>query len=229
MANRIPLVVVSSEQLIKELPAADDLDLANSNIVNVSNASITTVNTTTLTGATLNISTGSNSNGNITINANGTEVVRVTNMRNVGIGTTTPNTILHIGGTTTLQEVKEKVNVSATAMGANLIIDVLDGAVTLLTANATANSTINFRGNSTVSLNTFMATGQSLSTAVLITNGATAYRIANVQIDGTSITPRWSGGAAPTASANSTEAYSFTVIKTAAATYTVLGSKTQFA
>ncbi len=157
------------------------------------------------------------------------ERMRIDKDGNIGIGTASPNTTLHVNGTITLQEVKEKVNVSATALGANLTIDVLSGAVTYLTANATANSTVNFRGNSTVSMNTFMATGQSLTTAIMITNGATAYRIANVQIDGTSITPKWAGGSAPTASANSVDTYAFTIIKTGSSAYTVLGSKTQFA
>jgi hypothetical protein len=134
-----------------------------------------------------------------------------------------------MGATTVLQQSKERVNVSATAMGANLFINLLDGAVTLLTANATANSTLNIRGNSTITLDTLMAVGESMTTVMMVTNGATAYRIANLQIDGTAVTPKWSGGSAPTASANSVDTYSFTMVKTAANTYTVLGSKTQFA
>ena len=35
MANRVPLIVDSSALQIKELPASDNLDLANSSIVNV--------------------------------------------------------------------------------------------------------------------------------------------------------------------------------------------------
>lgn len=198
MANRIPLVVVSSEQLVKELPAVDDLDLANSSIRNVATANVGNINVTSLIVSTAN-------------------------------ATTVNTSTLSIIGTTTIEEILEKANVSATALGANLTIDVLSGAVTYLTSNATANSTINFRGNSTVSLDTFMTTGQSLSTAILITNGATPYVIANIQVDGTSLTPKWSGGSAPTASANSVDAYAFSIIKTGSAAYTVLGSKTQFA
>lgn len=200
-------------------------------IMSGSTVNVATINANTIvSGTTLTLSTGAASNGNVVISANGTEYVRVTNTGNIGIGITTPNTLFHVNGTITLQEVKEKVNISATALGANLTIDLLEGAVVFLTAIATANSTINFRGNSTVSMNTFLSTGQSITSAVIVTTGSTAYRIANVQIDGTSITPKWSGGSAPTASANSVEAYSFTIIKNAAnAQYTVLGSKTQFA
>jgi hypothetical protein len=51
-----------------------------------------------------------------------------------------------------------------------------------------------------------------------------------MEIDGNAVTPKWQGGSAPTAgNADSLDVYSFTIIKTAANTYTVLGSQTQFA
>lgn len=240
MANRIPLVVVSTEQLIKELPSVDDLDLANSSIqnanvvfatrVNVTTGNATTVNTTTVVGtSSLTISTGTGSNGNVIISANGTEYVRATNTGNIGFGTTQPNTRVHIVGTTTLEEILEKSNVTASAMGANVNFDVLDCAVVYYTANSTANSTLNIRGNSTISLNTVMSTNQTMTIVFSVTNNSSAFRVANLQIDGTTITPKWSGGSAPTASANSIDSYAFSIIKTGSAAYTVLGSKTQFA
>ena len=51
-----------------------------------------------------------------------------------------------------------------------------------------------------------------------------------MQIDGNSVTPKWSGGTAPTAgNASSIDVYTFVVIKTASATFTVLASQTKFA
>jgi hypothetical protein len=206
MANRIPLVVVSTEQLIKELPAVDDLDLANSSIRNVATANIGNVNATSVVATTMNATT--------------------TNTSTLITSTATISTIV---GTTALEEVLEKSNVTASAMGANVNFDVLDCAVVYYTANSTANSTLNIRGNSTVSLNTVMSTNQTITIAFSVTNNSSAFRVANVQIDGTSITPKWSGGSAPTASANSIDSYVFSIIKTGSAAYTVLGSKTQFA
>ena len=206
MANRIPLVVVSTEQLIKELPVGDDLDAAHSNIVNANNITAGNVSTTNLT--TVNIATTGN----------------------VGFGISTPNARVHIVGTTILEEILEKSNVSATAMGANANVDILDCAIHFYTANSTANTTLNIRGNSTVTLNSVMSTNQSLTIAFVITNGTSAFRVGNVQLDGANTTIKWSGGSAPTACSNSTEAYAFTIIKTgAAAQYHLLGSKTQFA
>jgi hypothetical protein len=165
----------------------------------------------------------------MTFQIGGIEHMRISNTGNVGIGTSTPNSRLHVVGTVTLEEVLEKSNISATAMGANVNFDVLDCAVVYYTANTTANSTLNIRGNTTVNLNSVMSTNQALTIAFAVTTGATAHRVANVQIDGTTIVPKWSGGSAPTASANSIDVYSFTVFKTGSAAYTVLGSKTQFA
>jgi len=203
MANRIPLVVVSSEQLIKELPSADDLDLANSSIRNIATANVGNINATSVVATTANLTT-TNTSSFVTSSA----------------------TFL---GTTVLEEILEKSNVSASAMGANVNFDVLDCAVVYYTANSTANSTLNIRGNSTVSLNTVMAANQTITIVFSVTNNSSAFRVANVQIDGTTVTPKWSGGSAPTASANSVDAYAFSIIKTGSAAYTVLGSKTQFA
>lgn len=135
---------------------------------------------------------------------------------------------LNVETTTTLQQTKERVNVSATALSANLTVNLLDGAVTYLTNDATANSTVNFRGNSTTTLDSLVSTNQSITSLVIVKNGATGYVIANVQIDGTGITPKWSGNTTPTANTNALDAYGFTIIKTATNTYTVLGSKTEF-
>jgi hypothetical protein len=60
----------------------------------------------------------------------------------------------------------------------------------------------------------------------LVTNGATAYYQTALNIDGVAQTVKYSGGTAPSAgNASSIDAYSFTIIKTAATpTYTVLGA-----
>ena len=59
---------------------------------------------------------------------------------------------------------------------------------------------------------------------------SSAYYLNTYQIDGSSVTPEWSGGSAPSSgNASSIDSYVFTIIKTADATFTVLASQTQYA
>jgi hypothetical protein len=105
-----------------------------------------------------------------------------------------------------------------------------NGAVQFSTANATANGTVNITSASGVTLNSVMAVNQSITLALLVTNGATAYYPTAYQVDGSAVTPKWAGGTAPTAgNASSIDVYTFTIIKTASATFTVLASQTRFA
>lgn len=130
--------------------------------------------------------------------------------------------------TTKIFEVVEAVNITASAPNTNVDLDT--GAIFYYTANTTADFTLNFRANTTVALNTFLAVNQSITASILVTNGATAYRPTVFQIDGTAVTPKWAGGIAPsTGNINSIDIYTFTIIKTANNTYTVLASQTKYA
>jgi hypothetical protein len=104
-------------------------------------------------------------------------------------------------------------------------------AVLYYTTNASANWTLNLRGSSGTSLNTLMAVGESVSVVFMVTQGGTAYYNNVIQIDGTTITPKYQNGTAWTAgNINSIDVYSYTIIKTAATpTYVVLASQTKFA
>lgn len=130
-----------------------------------------------------------------------------------------------------IEHVIETVTANSTAINANTTINVLDGAVSFYTANVAANWTLNVRGNSTTSLDSIMNNNDSISIAYLATQlGANTFYQSAMQIDGTSVTPKWQGGSAPSAgNAASIDLYSLTIIKTAANTYTVLGSQTQYA
>jgi hypothetical protein len=138
------------------------------------------------------------------------------------------------GSTSTLAEVltnaAEVATVSATAATGTIAYDITTQSVLYYTSNASANWTVNFRASSGTSLNTAMTTGQSVTAAFLVTQGATAYYNSAVQVDGSSVTPKWQGGTAPAAgNASGIDAYIYTIIKTGAATFTVLASQTRFA
>jgi hypothetical protein len=124
----------------------------------------------------------------------------------------------------------EVATVSATAATGTINFDVTTQSVLYYTTNASGNFTINFRGSSGTTLNSIMSTGESLSATFLNTNGGTAYYNSALQVDGSSVTPKWQGGTAPTVgNASSIDAYTYVIIKTGSAAFTVLASQTRFA
>lgn len=135
------------------------------------------------------------------------------------------------GGTlkdTVIRGIEEDVNVVASAATGTINIDVDTASIWYYTSNATANHTLNFRYSSSVSLNTAMATGDAITLVWMNTNGATAYYPNAFQIDGSSVTPKVPS-AITGGNASAIDAYSFTIIKTASATFTVLETQTKFA
>lgn len=157
-----------------------------------------------------------------------------TSIQNSPIGSSTASsgafTTLSASGTTSIYEVLEKASIAATSLTGTVNYNALDGAVLYCTSNASGNWTLNVRGDGSTTLNNVMATGDSLSLAVLVTQGSTAYYQSGFQIDGSSVTPKWAGGTAPTAgNASSVDAYTITIFKTGSATFTVFASQTKFA
>ena len=137
------------------------------------------------------------------------------------------------GGTlsdTTIKGIEEDINIVASAATGTINFEFGTASIWYYTSNATANHTLNFRYSSSVSLNTALPVGDTLTLVWLNTNGSTAYYPSTIQIDGTTVTPKWQGGTAIAAgNASSIDAYVFTIIKTASATFTVLASQTKFA
>ena len=137
------------------------------------------------------------------------------------------------GSTTALgavfQDAAEVATVSATAATGTINYDVTTQSVLYYTTNASANWTLNIRGNGTTSLNTLMSTGQALTVVFLVSQGATAYYNNALQIDGSSVTPKYQGGTAWTSgNASGIDAYSYTIVKTGSAAFTVFAAQTQF-
>ena len=129
-----------------------------------------------------------------------------------------------------LKNAAELTTTTATAATGTINFDVTTQAVLYYTSNATGNFTINFRASSGTTLNTAMATGDSVTVAFLNTNGGTAYYNSAVQVDGSSVTPKWQGGTAPSAgNASSIDVYLYTIVKTGSATFTVTAAQTKYA
>ena len=129
---------------------------------------------------------------------------------------------------TSLLDSNETVNVVAAAPSATTNFYVQSGSVQLYTTSAANNWTLNIAFSSGTSMNTALSTGQSVTFTLVTTQGSTAYYNNAVTIDGTSVTPKWIGGAPTAGNASGLDVYRFAVIKTASATYTVLASLTQY-
>jgi hypothetical protein len=125
----------------------------------------------------------------------------------------------------------EPTTVSGTGAASTINFDVNTQSVYYSTANATANWTVNFRGSSTQTLANALANNQTITCSLLATQGATAYYNSLVQIDGSTVTPKWQGGTAPTSGdAAAVDVYNYVITKTSTApAYTVLASVTKFA
>ena len=123
----------------------------------------------------------------------------------------------------------EGITVSATAATGTINYDATTQSILYYTSNASANWTVNFRASSGTSLNTAMSTGESITVVFLVTQGSTAYYNSVVQVDGTTVTPKYQGGSAPTVgNVSSVDAYSYTIVKTGSAAFTVFASQVQF-
>ena len=133
--------------------------------------------------------------------------------------------------TAILKSPEERLTVSATAATGTVNFDVLTQGVLYYTTNASGNWTLNVRGDSTpTTLNSILATGDSITIVFLVTQGATAYYSTALTIDGNAVTPKYITGTAFSAgNASSIDSYVYTIIKTGSATFTVLASQTKFA
>jgi hypothetical protein len=186
---------------------------------------------TTLTGAASAIAT-TPASGDNSVNIATTAFVQSAVGTLGTMASQNANAVAITGGTisnavvTTLGEI---TTVSATAATGTINYDIITQSVLYYTTSASANWTVNFRGNGSTSLNTLMAVGETRTVTFLVTQGATAYYNNAVTVDGTSVTPKWQGGTAPTAGNTSgIDVYTYSIIKTASATFTVLASQTQF-
>jgi len=126
-----------------------------------------------------------------------------------------------------VQEYVEIISVSTIAVNADVSTN---GTVIYMTVNMAGNTTVNVRGDASTTFDSLLAVNETVTVVFMFTNGATAYINNIFQIDTAPQTVKWNGGSAPTAgTANAIDVYSYTIIKTAANTYTVLGSFSSFA
>ena len=182
-----------------------------------------------LENANIGITSIVQNNSNVTVQSN--ETITVTT-NSVGIVTFTQNNIgiantLTLERTGIVQKLFENVNVSSTALTGTINLDILSGTLFYYTADASGNWTFNIRGNSSTTLNSILPIGKSVTITVLSTQGSTARYASGFTVDGSSVSPKWQGGTAPsTGYTSSINVYTYSIVKTADATFTVLNSAT---
>jgi hypothetical protein len=150
---------------------------------------------------------------------------------NIGLTLTPKGTgKITLNGESKIFGVFENAIISTTFVTA-FTYDVLTQAVYFQNVNLGANFTVNLRGDGSNALNSVLATGESATVALITKQANTTYYNTSVLVDGvsTGVTLVWQGTAAPTTgNTSSTDVYTYTALKTAASTYTVLASQTQF-
>ena len=146
------------------------------------------------------------------------------------LGLGTGNEVTFSGIKTT--SVIEPLTISATAATGTIVLDAANGT-TYYTTNATGNFVVNLRWNSApTTIDSKLAVGEMTTTSFMVTNGSSAFYPTSVQVNSTTsgVTTRWQGGTAPASgNANSVDMYTFTVVKTGAATFSVFAAQTRFA
>lgn len=138
---------------------------------------------------------------------------------------------LNVGGITGLHAVFETATINASAPSSTTTFNINTQAVVYYTSDATTNFTLNIRGDGSTTLASILATGQSCSIALFVTNGSTPYYPNVIQIDGSTVTVKWLNGTSiTTGNASSIDLYNFVIIKTAATpTYSIFGSQIRYA
>ena len=141
-----------------------------------------------------------------------------------GAGIATFSQGMKVGGGKALQE---KAHINTTAWSASVAagdINLDYGMVHLNTAVlAGTGTTLNI--TSSVGINTSMVTGDIISVTGITSVNATTAFVNSLNIDHNLVQVAWAGGSAPSAgSSTGYDVYAFNVIKTASATYAVIGN-----
>ena len=140
-----------------------------------------------------------------------------------------PITISGSNGIFGMPAIIENATFSSATPGATITYNVLSQSILYNTTASTANWTLNITGDGVTTLNTFLGNSQALTVVLMATQGSIAYYPTTIQIDGTTVTPKWQGGVAPIyGNPNGVDLYNFTIIKSASATYTIFASQTRF-
>ena len=149
----------------------------------------------------------------------------------VGINDSAPNASLEITGTEGVNintsPIVEKVNNVGSSTNSSTTVDLLTASVHYYSSANTGNFTPNFRGNSSTTLDSIMATNQVTVATLISTNGGSSGYNTSVNIDGSGRTVEWIDGEAPGERGGTSgyDIYQYTILKTASNTFTVFACR----
>ena len=214
-----------------DVTGATSLTIANDAVItakilnsNVTDAKIATMTSSKLTGALPAISGAS-----LTSLTSGNLTGALPAISGASL-TALPATSAGLSDYSTFVNATEKVTVAATAATGTINYDTNTQSVVYYTTAASGDWTVNFRASSSATLDSVLTTGEAITLVHLVTLTGSEYRNTTVQVDGAGITPEWQGGTAPTVgNANSIDSYTYTIIKTGSAAFTILAALTQYA
>ena len=157
-----------------------------------------------------------------------TEKVRIDADGDVGINTDTPRAKFDVRGSSTFGggQIAEKMAVSASALNSSTDINLDEGMVHYRSANLGA-ATVKPNITSSVGINTALKIGESIAVTIITAVNSTSNYVNALTIDHADVTESWIGGSAPSAGGGSGyDIYAFNILKTANATYIVIGNHT---
>ena len=121
----------------------------------------------------------------------------------------------------------EHVTVTAGKLSDAANLDLANGNVFLFTTAESTTATPNLRYDASTTLNSKMAVGDVVTVVLITTANASAF-CAQLTIDGAAVTENWVGGSAPSDGGSSgVDIHSYTIVKTASATWTVIGNQSK--
>lgn len=162
---------------------------------------------------------------------NATTAATVTANAQPNITSTGTLSDLTIGGNLIIQRGYERFSTVGTGATGTINFNILDQSILYYSANATGNVTLNVRGNSTVTFDSSLPTNDTVTLVFLNTVGVTPYVVSAFNIDGAVRTVKYVNGYTPASGTrlpSALQSYTYTIVKTATNTYTVLGSLTEY-